>query len=102
MQLPAPDIRSNLCTWSVPATCLPAVALQMTDALSPEQFDPNFLGQWLQTTYFDTKQQTLRKARLTRPDYVTLRLRSYAKAASAGGIYPTPAFAVSAKTQDVK
>jgi hypothetical protein len=102
MRLPASTIRSNLWTWSVPAACVPAVALQMTDALSPEQFDPNFLGQWLQTTYFDTQQRALRKARLTRPDYVTLRLRSYAQAASAGGIYPTPAFAVSAKTQDVK
>ena len=102
MPLPASPLRNNLSTWSVPTWAMPAVTCQMLDALPPEAFDPNFQGQALATTYFDTASRRLRRARQPKKDYVTLRLRSYSPASAAGGLAPKPVFALSAKTQDAK
>jgi hypothetical protein len=94
--LPANPLRANLGTWAVPARRLPAVARAMLDALPPESFDPRFLGQDLETTYFDTARQGLRKARRKGDRYLTLRLRRY------GAPGAPPAWALSAKTEGEK
>jgi hypothetical protein len=91
--LPAQDLRSNLGTWAVPPALTPAVARVLLDALPPEEYDPEFCGQELATTYFDTPRFALRKARRRGGKYVTLRLRCY----QPGGVY-----AISAKTEDCK
>src|SRR5205823_9069446 len=110
MPLPVTDLRSNVGTWAVLGCQLPALARQMLDVLSPEKFDPDFRGQYLQTTYFDTKTFKLRKARVKGKKYVTIRIRCYAPGAyatrlanrayasgSEGGVY-----AMSAKTENQK
>jgi hypothetical protein len=101
MPLPATDLRSNVGTWAVSSEQLPALTRQMLDVLSQEKFDPEFRGQYLQTTYFDTKSFALRKARVKGKKYVTLRIRCYAPVAyasgSEGGVY-----AISAKTESQK
>jgi hypothetical protein len=94
--LPANPLRANLGTWAVPARLLPAVARAMLDALPPEAFDPLFVGQNLDTTYFDTAGLGLRKARRKGDRYLTLRLRRYD---APGG---PPAWALSAKTEGDK
>jgi hypothetical protein len=96
------NLRTNLATWTVPPWAVPAVSRQMLDALPPEVYDPDFLGQYYQTTYFDSASRALRKARLAGKDYLTLRLRAYSPATGAGGRYPPPSFTVSAKTTDTK
>jgi hypothetical protein len=63
--------------------------------LPNESFDPSFGGQALETTYFDTAAYDLRKARLSKSRYLTLRIRCYK---SPDGDY---SYALSAKT-DVK
>jgi hypothetical protein len=94
--LPAATLRSNRGTWLVPVCDLPAVTAAMLDALPAEPFDAGFLGQELETTYFDTAALRLRKARRRGDRYLTLRLRCY----------HTPnepaAYAVSAKTEGEK
>jgi len=114
MPLPATDLRSNVGTWAVPSFQLPALTRQMLDGLSPEKYDPDFRGQPLETTYFDTKSFKLRKARVRGSKYVTIRIRCYARGAyatplasgayasgseidSSGGVY-----AISAKTESQK
>lgn len=93
MALPAQDLRSNLGTWAVTSGLLPTVTYQMTQALPAETFDPDFQGQTLETTYFDTRGFALRKARRSRDKYLTLRIRCYG---------PTEAYALSAKTEQEK
>jgi len=61
---PLPDMRSNIATWAIPTSLLPAVAAEMRAELDPESFDPLFQGQQLETTYFDTAGYDLRRARL--------------------------------------
>ena len=61
-----------------------------------EPFDPNFRGQALETTYFDTAAYDLRKARLSKSRYLTLRIRCYE---SPDGDY---SYALSAKTESEK
>jgi len=100
--LPAADLRSNVGTWSVPACCLPAVAYEMGQVLKTEQFDPEFQGQYLQTTYLDTRDFALRKGRLKADHYLTLRLRCYSPSCEAGGDYPKGVYAFSAKTEGAK
>jgi hypothetical protein len=68
----------------------------MLDSLPPEAFDPDFRGQKLETTYFDTAALTLRKARRRGEQYLTLRLRCY----DAPGVSTT--YALSAKTESEK
>jgi hypothetical protein len=91
--LPAQDLRSNLGTWAVPPCRAPAVARVLLDALPCEEYDPEFYGQQLETTYFDTRDFALRKARRRGGKYLTLRLRCY----ESGDVY-----AISAKTEDCK
>jgi len=100
--LPAQDLRSNVGTWSVPACRVPAVVRQMLAALPPEQFDAEFAGQYLQTTYFDTADLDLRRARVKKDRYLTLRVRCYASAQGAGYDYPNGTYALSAKTEAQK
>jgi hypothetical protein len=95
MLLPLTNPRSNVATRAV-ATCqLPAVAVAMRDALPLEPFDPGFRGQDLATTYFDTADFDLLKARRKGEKYLTLRVRCYS---SAGG----ETYALSAKTESEK
>jgi hypothetical protein len=91
--LPSKDLRSNIATWAVPQHQLPAVAKILTDLLPIESFDPDFQGQHLHTTYFDTAHYDLYKARTRKDRYLTLRIRHY---------QPTNAYALSAKTEDRK
>src|SRR5262249_38396798 len=71
-----PDLRHNRATWAVSDGLLPAVARALVVALPAEPFDPNFRGQRLETTYFDTPGFALRKARHRGKRYLTLRLRA--------------------------
>lgn len=91
--LPANDLRSNVGTWAVPERLLPAVGLQMVRALPAEAFDPGFAGQELVTTYFDTRDFRLRKARVKKGRYLTVRVRCYGA---------DEAYALSAKTETQK
>lgn len=100
--IPATTIRNNLGTWAVPPATIPAVAAWMTKFYPREAYDPDFYGQYLQTTYFDTCDFDLRKARIPKKRYLTLRLRAYHPAASAGGDYPPARYALSVKTEDKK
>jgi hypothetical protein len=93
--LPGADLRTNLGTWAVPVARAPAVARVLLDRLPAEAFDPAFLGQSLETTYFDTAGFALRKARRAGDRYLTLRVRCYP--APGGDVY-----AVSAKTESQK
>jgi hypothetical protein len=94
--LPATNLRSNVTTWAVPAERLPATAAALLDALPREAFDPGFLGQGLETTYFDTPRLALRRARRPGTRYLTLRLRCYG-AGDDGEVY-----SLSAKTESEK
>lgn len=91
--LPVTDLRTNTGTWAVLSRHLPALARQMTNALPTEDFDPEFLGQVLDTTYFDTRAFTLRKSRVKKDKYLTLRIRCYG---------PADTYALSAKTENQK
>jgi hypothetical protein len=93
--LPAADLRINLGTWAVPTRQMPAVAHFMLDALPNEEFDPHFLGQHLETTYFDTARFALRKARRLGAHYITVRVRCYQNADG-------ESYALSAKTESTK
>src|SRR5262249_43680333 len=93
MPLPARDLRSNLGTWAVPPALTPAVVALMREVLPCEPYDPEFHGQELETTYFDTLDFDLRKARRRGDQYLTLRLRRYR---------PSEAYAISAKTETDK
>jgi hypothetical protein len=68
----------------------------MLDTLPNEEYDPLFLGQELETTYFDTRDFSLRRARRKGGRYITLRIRRY------GANGTAPLFAFSAKTPDEK
>jgi hypothetical protein len=94
--LPASSLRQNIATWAVPAWHLPAVAHVLHDALPNEPWDPHFLGQRLETTYFDTPAFALRKARQKNNRYLTLRIRCY-RSPDGGELY-----ALSAKTESEK
>jgi hypothetical protein len=61
--------------------------------MPPEQFDPFFRGQGLETTYFDTHDFDLRKARLGKDYYCTVRIRCYEE---------SDTYALSIKTEDHK
>src|SRR5260370_18506047 len=65
----------------------------MTEALPLETFDGGFQGQDLETTYFDTRDFALRKARNRGSKYLTLRIRCYQS---------SDTYALSAKTEDAK
>jgi hypothetical protein len=99
--LPAANLRANLATWAVPTARLPAVAVTLRRALPAEPFDPAFLGQELTTTYFDTADFALRKARVKGDRYLTLRLRCYRPDGEGPG-EEQETYALSAKTEDQK
>jgi hypothetical protein len=90
--LPAQDLRTNVASWAIPISRLPAVAYCLPHLAPTESFDPTFAGQHLHTTYFDTQKLLLRKARTTQDRYLTLRLRCYGD----------EVYALSAKTKDQK
>jgi hypothetical protein len=90
--LPATDLRQNILTLAVPDERLPGVGRLMTGLLPAEVYDPSFQGQPLETTYFDTADFALRKARLKKEHYCTLRVRCY----------PGPLYALSVKTESGK
>src|SRR5207249_89685 len=99
---PLPTLRSNLCTWAVVARDVPAIVAVMLDCLPREVYDPGFGGQYLQTTYFDTKNFDLRKARQKGAKYLTLRLRRYNPTSGVAGDYPDGLYVLSAKTETEK
>src|SRR5690348_264082 len=90
--LPTTTLRSNLATWAVATERLPGLAAVLLEALPAEAYDPLFVGQRLETTYFDTADFDLRKARAKKDRYLTLRIRCY------GG----QTYALSAKTESEK
>src|ERR1043165_5325259 len=89
---PTEDLRRNRATFAVTDDHLPALAHWMHDALPNEPYDPHFFGQRLITTYFDTRKLLLRRARLNRDGYCTLRIREY----------PGGSCALSVKTENQK
>lgn len=94
--LPTADLRSNQGTWLVPIDRIPVVTAGMLDLLPTEAYDRHFLGQCLQTTYFDDRDYTLRKARVKKQRYLTLRVRCYEAPGKA------EVYAISAKTESEK
>lgn len=95
--LPVTTLRNNLGTWAVQIEQLPTVAGAMLAALPREPFDTEFRGQHLHTTYFDTADFNLRKARLSKDKYLTLRLRCYRQDGE-----DRQEYALSAKTEAAK
>jgi hypothetical protein len=102
--LPAPDLRSNLGTWAVPPAALPALARLLTQALPPEPYDPDFRGQYLETTYLDNTDFSLLKARQKGNRYLTLRVRCYSPPYAPGkyGQNSEERYALSVKTESEK
>jgi hypothetical protein len=74
----------------------------MLDALPTETYDPHFTGQYLETTYFDTRHFDLRKARVKGDRYIVIRIRCYAPSRGSGAEYPEGVYAISVKTEDKK
>ncbi len=101
---PLMDLRYNILTYAVPTCLLPAAAKVMTESLHLEPYDPDFRSQSLETTYFDTAQFKLRRARHQGAKYLTLRIRCYSPACLPGRPRPYGAetYALSAKTEDQK
>jgi hypothetical protein len=91
-----PQMRRNIATWWVLQEQLPALSHFLHDVLPNETFDPHFLGQKIETTYFDTAHFALRAARQHKQRYLTLRLRCY----DAPG--REELYALSAKTESEK
>jgi hypothetical protein len=100
--LPATDLRQNVLTLAVPPERLPGLGFAMRSLLPAEDYDPDFQGQYLQTTYFDNPDLTLRKARLKKDKYLTVRIRCYAPTQQPGRNYPDGIYALSLKTEDGK
>jgi hypothetical protein len=71
---------------------LPCLTAQLCSLLPPEKYDEDFNGQALETIYFDTTNFNLRKARLKKDQYCTVRIRCY----------PGDVYALSAKTESEK
>jgi hypothetical protein len=88
---------SNIATWAITEDRLPAVVAAMlsTPTLTFERYDLGFRGQQLETTYFDSKDFSLRSARKD-DSYLTLRVRCY-QSADQG-----EAYALAAKTESEK
>jgi hypothetical protein len=90
--LPATDLRKNVLTLAVPNDALPRIGCLMRSLLPAEEYDPTFAGQQLATTYLDTATLALRKARLKKKRYCTVRVRRYR----------ADCYALSVKTEDGK
>jgi hypothetical protein len=93
---PMGNLRRTLATWAVPCARAPAVGACMVDLLAAEKWDPDFVGQRLETYYFDTQGLVLRAARWRGNRYLTLRLRCYDEGPLG------EAYALAAKTEDQK
>jgi hypothetical protein len=102
MQLPATDLRQNILTLAVPNERLASVGYCMRRLLPAEEFDPEFYGQYLQTTYFDTPHLALRKARFDKSKYCTVRIRCYAPTQQPGLNWSEGIYALSVKTEEGK
>lgn len=100
--LPVTDLRKNVLSLAVPNERLPGVGLAMRSLLAAEDYDADFQGQYLQTTYFDSAAFDLRKARLKNKKYLTIRIRCYAPTQQPGQNYPAGVYALSLKTEDGK
>jgi hypothetical protein len=105
--LPATDLRKTVLTLAVPGERLPAAGYQMRALLPAEEYDPGFGGQYLQTTYFDCARFRLRKLRLKKKKYLTIRIRCYAPHRGPGALArgerdPEGIYALSIKTEDGK
>jgi hypothetical protein len=100
--LPTNDLRQNVATLAIPEEGLPGVGALMRRLLPSEEYDPEFKGQFLQTTYFDTACLCLRKARINKEDYCTVRIRCYAPTQAPGINYPEGVYALSIKTANGK
>src|SRR5205807_1806890 len=98
-KLPATDLRQNVLTLAVPNEQLPAVGFGMRALLPAEDFDPDFRGQYLQTTYFDSSSFRLRRARRKKDKYLTVRVRCYAATQEPGQNYAAGIYALSLKTE---
>jgi hypothetical protein len=94
--VPAKDLRTNIASWAVPPSVIPAVAGLILGELPREVFDPSFFGQHINTHYFDTLDFLLQKARKKGDKYLTLRVRCYKALAR------DEAYALSAKTEEQK
>jgi hypothetical protein len=96
--------RHGLGTWAVPPCLLPALGAIMPTLAPAESYDPLFLGQYLETTYFDTPHFALRAARKKGERYITLRIRCYSLsyAPSSARQDNEEAYALSAKTESEK
>ena len=99
MDLPATDLRTNVLTLAVPGERLAGVGYMMRALLPAEDYDPDFRGQYLQTTYLDTSDLALRKARLNKNKYSTVRIRCYAANPQPGRNVPEGSYALSIKTE---
>jgi hypothetical protein len=97
--LPTTDLRQNVLTLAIPNEALPGVGFSMRSLLPAEEYDPLFQGQYLQTTYFDTPNLDLRRARVKKKSYLTLRIRSYAPTQPPGRSCPAGVYALSLKTE---
>lgn len=97
MDITQEPLRRNIATWAVAAVQLPSVAHFLHDALPNEAWDPHFLGQDLETIYFDTRDFTLRRIRRQGDRYLTLRLRCYQAVQGGPEVY-----AMSGKTEAEK
>jgi hypothetical protein len=97
--LPATDLRTNVLTLAIPNERLAGVGSLMRALLPAEEYDPDFQGQDLQTTYLDTPTLALRKARLRKDKYCTARIRCYAPGRQPGRNYPEGSYALSIKTE---
>jgi hypothetical protein len=97
--IPATDLRVNVLTLAVPNERLASVGYCMRSLLPAEEYDPGFQGQYLQTTYLDTPCLKLRKVRLKKRKYLTLRVRSYAPTRPPGRNNPDGVYALSAKSE---
>src|SRR5262249_46262304 len=98
-RLPANDLRQTVLTLAIPRDQLPGVGYAMRALLPAEMYDPDFQGQYLQTTYFDTRDGTLRKARRRKARYLTIRIRCYAPTQPPGRNYPEGLYTLSLKTE---
>ena len=101
---PAPDLRTNRGTWAIATAQVAALAYRMVNVLPTEAYDPNFRGQYLETTYFDTAGLALLRARRRQSKYLTLRVRCYAPPYDPGSPRQNQAeaYALSVKTEAQK
>src|SRR5438105_638938 len=75
--MPATDLRKLVLTLAVLPGQLPRIGAGMRCLLPAEEYDPEFQGQQIVTTYFDTADFSLRRIRKTEQQYLVIRIRCY-------------------------